>query len=104
MLISPVVITCEATSQSPAGEYPIIPSGAVAQNYEFNYVNGKLTVVGSLALKGDVNNDAAVDISDIVAIINVIASGESSEIADVNNDQTVDISDIVAVINIIANK
>ena len=104
VLISPVVITCEATSQSPAGEYPIVPSGAVAQNYEFNYVNGKLTIVGSLALKGDVNDDGVVDIADVVAIINVIASGKQSENADVNNDEAVDISDIVAVINIMAGK
>lgn len=102
VLISPVIVTCEATRQSPAGEYPIVPSGAVAQNYVFNYVNGKLTIVGSLVLKGDVNDDGVVDISDVVAIINVIASGKQSENADVNNDEVVDISDIVAVINIMA--
>ena len=55
-------------------------------------------------LKGDVNRDGKVDISDIVAIINVIASGEENKTADVNADTTVDISDIVAVINIIAGQ
>jgi len=39
------IITCEATADSPAGEYPIIPSGAEADNYEFIYVDGVLTVV-----------------------------------------------------------
>lgn len=38
-------ITCEATIDSPAGEYPINVSGAEAQNYVFTYVPGKLTVV-----------------------------------------------------------
>ncbi len=52
---------------------------------------------------GDVNADNSVDISDIVAIINVIAGNSTfTSAADVNNDGQVDISDIVAVINIIA--
>ena len=53
-------------------------------------------------LKGDVNEDGLVDISDIVAIINQIAGTSTYSNADVNNDKNVDISDIVAVINIIA--
>ena len=53
---------------------------------------------------GDVNGDDNVDISDIVAIINLIAQNDkSNQHADVNADGSVDISDIVAVINIIAN-
>lgn len=53
-------------------------------------------------LKGDVNTDGSVDISDIVAIINQIAGTGSYQLADVNGDKAVDISDIVAVINIIS--
>lgn len=98
---SPVLISCEATPQSPGGEYDIVPSGIVAPNYDIVYVNGTLTVVGG-EKTGDVNKDGVVDISDIVAIINVIAAGEENKTADVNNDNTVDISDIVAVINVIA--
>lgn len=55
-------------------------------------------------IKGDVNLDGKVDISDIVAIINQIAGTNSYENADVNEDDKVDISDIVAVINIIAGQ
>ena len=63
------------------------------------------TVIISTAtshLKGDVNEDGKVDISDIVAIINQIAGTATYRYADVNEDDKVDISDIVAVINIIA--
>jgi len=42
--------TCSATPSSGAGKYPIIVSGGEAQNYEFTYVNGELTVGGSLCL------------------------------------------------------
>ena len=38
------VISCEATSASVPGEYPIIVSGAEAQNYEISYVSGTLTI------------------------------------------------------------
>ena len=52
---------------------------------------------------GDVNLDKTVDISDIIAVINVIAGdSQYSSTADVNKDNTIDISDIVAIINIIA--
>ena len=39
------VATCEATIDSPIGEYDIIVSGGEAQNYTFKYVSGKLSVV-----------------------------------------------------------
>ena len=54
--------------------------------------------------KGDVNNDDNIDISDVVAIINVNAGrNQYKSTANVNGNDSVDISDIVAVINIIAN-
>lgn len=57
-------------------------------------------------IPGDVNEDLAVDISDIVAVINTIADPEGSayRYADVNGDSNIDISDIVKIINIIAEK
>lgn len=55
-------------------------------------------------MKGDVNSDKKVDISDIVAIINTMAGTASYSNADVNTDGSVNISDVVQVINIIANK
>ena len=45
ILIAIPVITCEATAESPAGEYAIEISGGEAQNYVFTYVPGILTVV-----------------------------------------------------------
>ena len=34
----------EAVESSPVGEYPVVVSGASAENYDINYVNGKLIV------------------------------------------------------------
>ena len=47
VLLTQPVITCEATKDSPAGEYPIVISGATAQNYDITFVNGVLTIEGS---------------------------------------------------------
>ncbi len=55
-------------------------------------------------LKGDVNEDKTVDISDIVAVINSIAGTQTYPLSDVNGDNATDISDVVAVINIIAGQ
>lgn len=54
--------------------------------------------------KYDVNRDGSVDISDIVAVINIIAGTSSNFQGDVNGDNNTDISDIVAIINNIATK
>ena len=51
VLTSKPVITCEATAESPAGEYEITVSGAEAQNYDITYVAGKLTVVDPLGVE-----------------------------------------------------
>ena len=69
------------------------------------FVNMPDTVVScgeSISLIGDVNADNTIDISDIVAAINVIVGADSTPGADVNGDGKTDISDIVAIINIIA--
>ena len=53
--------------------------------------------------KGDVNIDQNVDISDVIATINIIAGNNSNMLdGDVNKDDIVDIADVVTIINIIA--
>ncbi len=44
------IITCEATKDSPVGEYAIVISGATAQNYAITFVNGVLTVQEASAI------------------------------------------------------
>ena len=74
----------------------------------FKCDNFQLTYEGEAEpdLKGDVNEDGAVNINDVVAIINVMAGTASWPNANVNGDPegAVDINDVVAVINIMAGK
>ncbi len=56
------------------------------------------------SLIGDVNEDGEVNISDVVAVINVMAGTASYLHADVNADNDVNISDVVNVINIMAGQ
>ena len=42
--------TTTATKDSPVGEYAIVVSGGEAQNYEFSYQNGVLTVTASTGI------------------------------------------------------
>ena len=63
-----------------------------------------ITVTWKLAgVKGDVNRDGNVDISDVVALVNIIlnSSSDHQAEADLNNDGNVDISDVVELVNII---
>ncbi|HEV2478120.1 MAG TPA: MBG domain-containing protein [Puia sp.] len=43
-LTAPATASTTATLSSPAGPYPITPSGASAANYSFSYVSGTLTI------------------------------------------------------------
>ncbi|HEY1012634.1 MAG TPA: choice-of-anchor I family protein [Herpetosiphonaceae bacterium] len=43
-LLTPLSVDTTATIASPAGSYPIIPSGATAANYDMTFVLGTLTV------------------------------------------------------------
>lgn len=54
------------------------------------------------SIKGDLNGDGTVDISDGVAVLNLMASDGYAEAADLNKDQTVDISDFVSILGIMA--
>ena len=45
VLVKKATAYTEATTDSPAGEYPILVSGAEAQNYEMNYAEGTLAVL-----------------------------------------------------------
>ena len=62
--------------------------------------DGTATVVA-----GDANGDGAVDVADVVAIVNYILQQPDDHFdtvaADVNGDNTIDVSDVVAVVNII---
>jgi uncharacterized repeat protein (TIGR02543 family) len=55
-------------------------------------------------MKGDVNMDGVIDVTDAVVVINAYLSDDTSFIslalADMNNDGVIDITDAVAIINI----
>ena len=51
ILLAEPVIECDATPESPAGEYEIRVSGAEAQNYVFDYVPGTLTIINTVGVR-----------------------------------------------------
>ena len=84
---------------------PCINSG----NPNYYDSDGSISDIGALPyttnclLVGDINNDAEIDVLDIVVIINCIFSNECYECSDLNNDGTINILDIVDIVNIIIN-
>jgi len=53
--------------------------------------------------QGDINNDGAIDILDIVLVVNIVLSGEFNQFADLNGDSVINVLDIVQLVNIILN-
>ena len=76
--------------------------------YTYDAVGNRKTMtvtVEKKAIPGDANDDKAVDVADVVAIVNKIL-GEPNDpfievAADVNGDGKIDVDDVVAVVNII---
>ena len=67
-------------------------------------ITGELTYTIAIQ-KGDVNADGEIDISDVVALVNYILTGNADSIhleaANINDDDGIDISDVVGLVNII---
>ena len=65
----------------------------------------KTVIVEKKAIPGDANDDKAVDVADVVAIVNKILGEPNNPFieaaADVNGDGKIDVDDVVAVVNII---
>ena len=84
---------------------PCINSG----NPNYYDSDGSISDIGALPyntnclILGDINNDAEIDVLDIVVIINCIFSNECYECSDLNDDGFINILDIVDIVNIIIN-
>ncbi|MBP5338207.1 MAG: leucine-rich repeat protein [Prevotella sp.] len=100
VLLKQPMATCAATPVSPVGQYEISADGAEAENYEFVYTPGTLTVTEST--RGDVNGDGVKNMGDVWAILQAVASATHSAAADVNGDGQTDYADVVTILNIIA--
>ena len=62
-------------------------------------------ITSGSGIVGDINSDEAVDVLDIVVLVNMVLGFESAnfQIADINSDGSVNIQDIILVVNIILN-
>ncbi|RZK47770.1 MAG: gliding motility-associated C-terminal domain-containing protein, partial [Pedobacter sp.] len=67
-LLSTPIVTTTATSSSAAGNYPITASGAIANNYNINYVNGSLTIFAKLNAQITSNKVASVSKGETVIL------------------------------------
>lgn len=85
---------------SPAGAYfnngTVIYNGSVAKNIE-------VVISKPAGLRGDVNGDGSVNISDAIVLINYVQNGNATGMnmtnADANQDGSVNITDAIALIN-----
>ena len=72
--------------------------------YHYNWSNSSwVPYTGSSTMRGDVNGDGSVNISDVTALIDYLLTGNASGIslsgADTNQDNSINISDVTALID-----
>ena len=89
-----------------AGDYVVTFSDATTTGgyHEFLLLECRVNS-DYVAIMGDANGDMAVDVEDVVAIVNYILNEPADDFieanADVNGDGKIDVDDVVAVVNII---
>jgi len=66
-----------------------------------NYIRGILEEHYQQSVLGDINDDAVVNVQDIIILVNMILDGQTDSAADLNSDGIVNILDVVQVVNII---
>ena len=66
---------------------------ARAIKYSYDYFDNTLS--------GDLNGDGAVNVLDVISVVNLVLENEYQVTGDLNNDGEVNILDIVALVNII---
>ena len=74
------------------------------QKLEVDYVRVYQLGTGC-GLQGDINQDASVNVTDVVLLVNYVLSQDIdfSNCSDLNNDNQINITDIVYLINLIIN-
>ncbi len=80
---------------SQYGHYIATPDGNTANHVVISRSGNKA---------GDANLDGAVDIADVVAVLNAMANNLDAPQFNVNGDSAVDIADVVAVLNLMAQQ
>ena len=57
----------------------------------------------SSGITGDLNGDGAIDILDVITIVNLVLSGEYELLGDINLDGVINVMDVVILVNSILN-
>ena len=72
-------------------------------NAEKHYIRNLLEEHYQQSNTGDINEDALVNIQDVILVINLILNDEFNSLADINLDSTVNVLDVIQLVNIILN-
>ena len=102
---SGALVTFDVTaSEDFEGEATVALRGTLfttVAGVEVPFDNETCTVsLPSTAIRGDVNGDSSVNISDVTALIDILLSGETApQSADCNQDGSINISDVTALID-----
>ena len=83
-----------------------IYSGSSISNNELNELYSEIQILideMTKSLPGDINNDGILNVVDVVSIVNLILTGDYSELADINEDNLLNVQDVISIINLILN-
>ena len=72
-------------------------------NTEKNYIRDILEEHYEQSIMGDINADSALNIQDIILLVNIILNNQTNSTADLNNDGAINVLDVIQLVNLILN-
>ena len=100
-LVDPIIVTVTDGTLRVGVKSDADVDWATFREFTIKYLGDEETYKQYM-LRGDVNNNGSVDITDVVELVNIILNSQGGNPrADVNDDGNVDISDVVKLVNII---
>jgi hypothetical protein len=99
------VLTYELSSELESGDVvalhftDVVCSSPAGTSIPAAGVDGSIS--SSSGTLGDVNGDGAINVQDIILIVNLILDGGHNDLADVNGDGSINVQDIILIVNMI---
>ena len=99
------VLTYELSEELDAGDTvglhftDVVCSSPAGTSVPAAGVDGSIS--SSSGTPGDVNGDGAINVQDIILVVNLILDGGHNDLADVNGDGSINVQDIILIVNMI---
>ena len=98
---TPISILEDRFKNTPSLTTLYVPKGSEAAYRSAPVWKDFKNIIGIDVIKGDLNDDGEVDVTDVVELIDMVLAGSNDPSGDINGDGEVDVTDVVELIDMV---